>query len=113
MKPPQFFITLTLASISLVLSIVVIWQGQSSISLQNQVQQKQIELQTEVQKRQDEINRGNQSQQIGTNLLKDIAAASYDPAKGTVKNEKLKDLLTKNGITVTVNQPSPSPTPVK
>jgi predicted Holliday junction resolvase-like endonuclease len=113
MKPPQYFITLTLASISLVLSIVVIWQGQSGISLQNLVQQKQIELQTEVQKRQEEVNRGIQSQQIGTNLLKDIAAASYDATKGTVRNEKLKDLLTKNGITVNVNQPTSSPTPAK
>jgi hypothetical protein len=116
MKPPQFIITLILASICLVLSILVLLQGESGISLQGAVSKQQIELQTEVQKRQDEINRGTQSQQIGTNLLKDIAAASIDPNTGATKNEKLKELLTKNGITVTVNQnaqnakSSPSPT---
>jgi len=112
MKPPQYFITLTLSAFCIVLSIVVIWQGQSSQALQLQFQQKQIEVQTEVQKRQDEINRGGQSQQIGSNLLKDIAAAAYNP-NGTVKDEKLKDLLTKNGISVNVNQPSPTPSPSK
>jgi|GEM_PF-2049511 len=112
MKPPQFIITLILASICLVLSLLVFLLGKSGSSLGNTVQQRQIEIQAEVQKRQDEINRGSQSQQIGTNLLKDIAGASIDSASGKVKNEKLKELLTKNGITVTVNQnPNSQPTP--
>jgi len=78
------------------------------MSLQLAVQQKQLEIQTEVQKRQDEINRGGQSQQIGTNLLKDIATTALDN-KGNVKNQKLKDLLEKNGITIKVNQPQTTP----
>lgn len=108
MKPPQFIITLILASICLILSILVSWQGHSGTSLQLAVQQKQLEIQTEVQKRQDEINRGGQSQQIGTNLLKDIATTALD-GKGTVKNQKLKELLEKNGIQIKVNQPQTTP----
>lgn len=109
MKPPQFIITLILACICLVLSIVVFWQGQSSSALRGTVQQRQIDIQTEVQKRQEEINRGGQSQQIGTSLLKDIAAAAVNPATGETKNQKLKDLLTRNGINIQVNQPSATP----
>lgn len=117
MKPSEFLVTLALASICLVLSIAVIWQGQSSISLNASVQSRIAEIQSQAQQRQLEINRGAQSQQIGTNILRDIAAATYN-ANGSVKNEKLKDLLTRNGISVTVNQnpqnPSTSqPTPAK
>lgn len=114
MKPSEFLTTLALASICLVLSVAVIWQGHSSMKLQGSVQARQIEIQADVQKRQDEINRGSQSQQIGTTILKEIAAAAYN-TNGSAKNEKLKDLLTKNGITVTVNQPpsTSQPTPVK
>ena len=108
MKPPQFIITLILASICLILSILVSWQGHSGTSLSLDVQKKQLDIQTDVQKRQDEINRGGQSQQIGTNLLKDIATTALDN-KGNVKNQKLKDLLEKNGITIKVNQPQTTP----
>ena len=108
MKPPQFIITLILASICLILSILVFWQGQSGMSLQTVVSQKQIEIQSEVQKRQDEDQSWRQSQQIGTNLLKDIATTALD-SKGNVKNQKLKDLLEKNGITIKVNQPQTTP----
>jgi predicted Holliday junction resolvase-like endonuclease len=113
MKPPQFFITLILASLTLVLSIVVIWQGQSLSSLQMSVQKEQLDIQTSLQKSQEVINLGNQSQQVGANILKDIATAAIDPAKGSVRNEKLKAVLEKNGITVQLNQPSPTPAPVK
>ncbi len=90
----QFYITVALASACLILSIAVIALGQS-----NQ------RLQVEAQNQQNEINRGNMSQQIGTNILKDMASVS-------VKNEKMKDVLAKNGYTVTVNQnPSPTPAP--
>ena len=45
------------------------------------------------------------TQQIGVNLLKEIAAAS-------IKDDALKDVLSKNGYSVQVNaSPSPSPTP--
>lgn len=113
MKPPQFFITLILASLTLVLSIVVIWQGQSLSSLQIAVQKEQLDVQTSLQKSQEVINLGNQSQQVGANILKDIAAAAINPSTGAVRNEKLKTLLEKNGITIQVNQPAASPTPAK
>ena len=94
----------------MLLSIIVFWTGQSGMSLQTTVQQKQIEVQSMVQERQEKINRGTQSQQIGTNLLKDIATAALDQ-KGNIKNQKLKDLLKDNGIDIKVNQPTSSPTP--
>jgi hypothetical protein len=60
-------------------------------------------LQTQLQKQQENINKGSMSQQIGVNLLKEIAAAS-------VKDDKLKDVLAKSGYSVTVNaSPSASP----
>jgi hypothetical protein len=40
--------------------------------------------------------------------VKDIAAAAYNPTTGAVKNEKLKDLLTRYGINVTVNPQTPA-----
>jgi hypothetical protein len=65
--------------------------------------QKNQSLQTQLQAQQEVINKGSMSQQIGTNLLKEIAQAS-------IKDDKLKDVLTKSGYSVTVNaSPSPSP----
>lgn len=115
MKLSEFLITLALASVCLVLSIAVIWTGQSAISLNASVQTRITEIQTKAQQLQLEINRGAQSQQIGTNILKDIAATAVNPATGATRNEKLKDLLTRNGINVQFN-PNPStsqPAPAK
>lgn len=92
MKPLQFYITVALAAVCLILSIAVIALGQS-----NQ------RLQTEAQNQQNDINRGTMSQQIGTKILQDMASVA-------VKNDKMKEVLAKNGYTVTVN-PAPSPTP--
>lgn len=90
----QFYITVALAAACLILSIAVIALGQS-----NQ------HLQVEAQNQQNEINRGNMSQQIGTKILQDMASVS-------VKNEKMKDVLAKNGYSVSVNpSPASSPTP--
>ena len=114
MKPPQFIITLILSSICLVLSLLILLLGKSGTSMQTTVQQRQIEIQAEVQKKQEDINKGGQSQQIGTKLLQDIAAAAIDSSNGKVKNEKLNTLLKNNGITVTVNQnPNSQPTPAR
>jgi predicted Holliday junction resolvase-like endonuclease len=90
MKPPQFIVTVIMSLVSLILVINLIFMGQKNQSLQTQLQTQQ-----------EEINKGSMSQQIGVNLLKEIAQAS-------VKDEKLKDVLTKSGYTVTVNA-SPSP----
>jgi hypothetical protein len=61
----------------------------------NQDLRKQlVQKQTEVQTQQDQINQGAAlAQQIAPNLLHDMAEAS-------VKNDKLRQLLTKHGYTV-------------
>jgi len=82
MKPTQFYIGVALGAACLVLSIASVTMGQS-----NQ------RLQTEAQSQQMEINKGNMSQQIGTNILRDMAQSS-------VKNEKMKAALSKNGFNV-------------
>ncbi|HEX4084666.1 MAG TPA: hypothetical protein VHY22_07145 [Chthoniobacteraceae bacterium] len=103
MKPPQFITTVILSLVALILVIILIFMGQA-----NETQgQKNQDLQAQLQKQQELINKGSMSQQIGVNMLKDIASAS-------VKDPKLKDLLSRNGYTVTVNptsSPSPASTP--
>lgn len=92
MKTPQYYTVLSLAVLALALTITLIVLGQG-------IQATQAKLQAQ----QEDINRGSMSQQVGTNLLKDVAA-------GSQKSAKLKDVLTKSGYTVTVNaSPSPSP----
>ena len=94
MKPPFFITAVVLSLIVLVLVINLILMGQKNQSLQVQMQAQQ-----------EEINKGSMSQQIGTNLLKEIAQAS-------LKDEKLKDVLTKSGYTINVapnTSPAPSP----
>jgi predicted Holliday junction resolvase-like endonuclease len=95
MKPTQFYIAVALGAICLILSIALIALGQSNQHLQMEAQSQQAE-----------INKGSMSQQIGTNIVRDIAQLS-------VKNEKLKEVLTKNGFNISVNPPagSASPTP--
>jgi predicted Holliday junction resolvase-like endonuclease len=91
MKPPQFIVAVILSLIPLILTINLIFMGQKNQSLQMQLQAQQ-----------EQINTGSRIQQVGLNVLKDIAAAS-------VKDDKLKDVLSKNGYSVTVSSPSPSP----
>jgi predicted Holliday junction resolvase-like endonuclease len=93
MKPPQFIVAVILSLVPLILVINLIFIGQKNQSLQAQLQTQQ-----------EEINKGSMTQQIGVNILKEIAAAS-------VKDEKLKEVLNKNGYSVSVNSPSPSPSP--
>jgi signal transduction histidine kinase len=84
MNKTQYYIVVLVGAASLLLSIIFVVLGQS-----NQ------RLLLDAQRQQDEINRGNMSQQIGTNLLKDMAQIS-------VKNEKMKEVLAKNGYNVQV-----------
>ncbi len=65
------------------------------IGVSNQYMQKN--LQEQAQKEQPSINQGQLSQQLGTAIIKDMAASS-------VNNQRMKDLLAKHGITVNVNQ---------
>jgi hypothetical protein len=92
MKPPQFIVAVILSLIPLILVINLIFMGQKNQSLQQQAQLQQ-----------EEINKGSMIQQVGINLLKEIAAAS-------VKDDTLKAVLTKNGYSVTVTS-SPTPAP--
>ncbi len=93
MNPIQYYIAVILGVISLSLTVVVACYTQSNQQIQNQVQNRQVEL-----------NQGSTAQQLATNILQDVAVAS-------LKNQKLKDLLTKNGYTVTVNNPTATPSP--
>ena len=96
MKIP-FYISVTASALCLILSIIIFAVGNSNQSLQAEVQKQQQALQVQ----QEEINAGNQiSQQIGPNLLRDMAASS-------VKNEKMKALLAKHGYNVQVKEPAP------
>jgi predicted Holliday junction resolvase-like endonuclease len=92
MKPPLFIVAVILSVVPLILVINLIFLGQQNQSLQAKLQAQQ-----------EEINKGSMTQQIGVNILKEIAA-------GSIKDEKLKEVLNKSGYNVTVNaSPSPSP----
>ena len=99
MKPPQLIVSVILCIVAVVLASVTLVQVINIISLGDKNQSLQAQLQTQ----QEQINKGNMTQQIGVNLLKEIAAAS-------VKDDALKDVLSKSGYSVTVNA-SPTPTP--
>ena len=96
MKALHFYITLALGAICLALSLTTVVLGRSNNSLQVLQQQQQAE-----------INKGNLSMQVGQNLLRGMAEPS-------LKNEKIKQVLTRYGLTVTVNPtPTPAPSPAK
>ena len=82
MKPPQFIAATVLSVIVLILSIVLVVTGNTN-----------SKLQTQLQAQQEDINKGSMSQQVGVNILKAIA-------QGSVKDDKLKEVLTKSGYTV-------------
>ena len=95
-KPWQFFTTIALSAICLVLAVSAVIAGRANQSLQANLQAQQIE-----------INKGSLSQQVGTNVLRDIAVAA-------AKNDKLKALLERNGLTLSQTpaaSPSPTATP--
>ena len=98
MKIP-FYISTGAAALCLILSIVVFSVGLTNQTLQTELQKQQQEL----QKQQVEIDSGNQSMQVGQNLLRDMATSS-------VKNVKMKDLLAKHGYNVQVKD-APKETP--
>ncbi|MCX6967975.1 MAG: hypothetical protein NTZ46_09420 [Verrucomicrobia bacterium] len=92
MKSLHFYITLALGALCFVLSITSIVLGRSNNNLQLQQQRQQ-----------EEINKGNAALQIGQNMLRDMAELS-------LKNDKIKQVLTSHGLTVNV-APTPTPTP--
>lgn len=92
MKRWQFSLLLVVGVACLCLSLVTI-----VFARQNQ------KLQAEVQTQQVTINKGALSQQIGTNLLREMGNAAQS-------DDKMKDLLKTNGYNFTSN-PMPSATP--
>lgn len=100
MKIP-YYISLGATGLCLVLSIIIFAIGLSNQGLQTEVQKQQAALQAQ----QEEINAGNSiSQQIGPALLRDMATSS-------VKNDKMKALLSKHGYNVQVKDAPASSTP--
>ena len=106
MKTVPFFISTGTAVLCLLLGIWLFVLGGKSQGLQSELQKLQQEAQNQqqaLQKKQAElqdqmaqINEGNTiSQQVGPALLRDMATLS-------LKNEKLKSLLSKHGYNVEV-----------
>ena len=96
MKPPHFYIAVAISALCFLLSITVILLGNSNQKLQNALQKQQTQLQSQ----QEEINRGNAGQQVGSNILRDMATVSVD-------DKAMKDVLAKHGYTVNVATPAP------
>lgn len=93
----SFYTSVAASGLSLLLSIIIFAVGNSNQNLQAEVQKQQLEL----QKQQEQINTGNQiSQQVGPNLLRDMAVVS-------LKNDKMKALLGKHGYNVQQATPAP------
>lgn len=92
MKRWQFTILLTLGIVCLGLSLVTIVFARENRKLQQSIQEQQVI-----------INKGNLSQQIGTNLLREMAAVAQT-------NEKMRALLQENGFSLST-EPAASPAP--
>ncbi len=92
MKRWQFSILLTLGVVCLCLSLVTIVFARENRKLQQSVQEQQVI-----------INKGNLSQQIGTNLLREMAAVAQT-------DEKMRALLQENGYSLS-SGPTASPAP--
>ncbi len=88
MSRGQHLIVLLLSAACLILAVAALATARS-----NQ------DLQTELQAQQTEINKGVLSQQIGTNLIRDIAGSA-------IQNENLRALLARHGFTI---QETPGP----
>lgn len=94
-----FFTSVAASALSLVLSIILFAVGSSNQSLQTEVQKKQQEL----QKQQQEIDKGGQIvQKIGPSLLQDMANVA-------AKDDKMRELLKKNGYEIKAPAASPAP----
>lgn len=106
MKTLPFVLSTAAAAVCLALGIWLFVLGGNSQGLQGELQKLQQEVQNQqqllqakqqqLQAQQEQINAGNTiSQQVGPALLRDMAAAS-------LKNEKMKAVLSKHGYNVEV-----------
>jgi DNA-binding transcriptional regulator of glucitol operon len=88
----QFSVLVTLGILCLCLSLVTIVFARENRRLQEAVQAQQVI-----------INKGNLSQQLGTNLVREMAAVAQT-------DDKIKTLLQDNGFNVS-SAPAPAPAP--
>ena len=99
-----YYISVAASALSLVMAVIIFGVGYGNHGLQSEIQAQQIEVQkqqADLQKQQEQINTGNQiSQQVGPNLLRDMAVSS-------LKNDKMKALLSKHGYNVQQATPPP------
>ncbi len=98
MKQQQSLITTGLAGLTLLLALWVIYLNSSNRTLQRSYQET---LAAEQQKKSPEVDKGKMTQQIGTNIIRDMGEAA-------LKNDKIKELLKKQGIEV---RPNATPVP--
>ena len=92
MNRGQYAVLLTLGIVCLGLSLVTIVFASENRKLQESVQAQQAI-----------INKGNLSQQIGSNLLREMAAVAQT-------DDKMKTLLQENGFSISA-EPTASPAP--
>lgn len=91
MKAWQFQVSVVLAALCLVLSLVVISTGKTSQKLQAEVQQQQREINTGLL--------SQRGQQLGNSILQDMVSVS-------ARNPRMHKLLGDNGYNITFQQPS-------
>ena len=82
MKASHFYLTLLIGFISLILSITLVAIDQSNQELQSLSQEQQKSL-----------NQNAAQQQVFENVIREIA-------KSSTKDERLKELLARHGLTV-------------
>ncbi len=92
MKRWQFSLLMIIAAVCLLLSVVTIVFARQNRKLQQGIQDQQSI-----------INKGSLSQQIGTNLVREMAVAAQT-------DEKIRALLQENGFNLTP-APTASPSP--
>lgn len=102
MKPSHYYASMAVSGACLLLSLSLIVRGCSNNSVQQEIQKQQTQLQGQ----QETINSGQAiSQQIGPNLLRDMAEAA-------VTDPPMKALLAKHGYSVNVAAtPAPGASP--
>jgi hypothetical protein len=113
MKSLPFLVSTGASAISLILGIWLFALGGTNQSLQNELQKKQQDAQTQqqvlqtkqqqYQVQQEQINQGNQiSQQVGPAVLRDMAERS-------IKNDKIKKILSSHGYNVELKDEAKAP----
>ena len=90
------------SSVELTKKVELTEEGKT-VSMQGDFQEM-IKLIQQVKDDQGAISRGTRFKQVYTNIIKDIASMAYN-SDGGPRNEKLKDLLARNGVTVNANTP--------